>query len=203
MTCYGYSYSNDDMKSYTIHPIHGQQPSTQTQLLQEFLASNGSDHRNQQMKRKGKSKAGKGEDRKREGRLKLQRRPPIERSPNPSPTGLLRPALPGTPFAAPAPPPDILVPTPVPAPVPALVLTMNKMQISDNARAQTSQLQSNDSPLDCIHDHDILEQLVELQRKELVQIEAEEVSIAMQRASVTQNLQQVLQRLDQLHSTPS
>ena len=80
---------------------------------------------------------------------------------------------------------------------------MNKMQISDNARAQTSQLQSNDSPLDCIHDHDILEQLVELQRKELVQIEAEEVSIAMQRASVTQNLQQVLQRLDQLHSTPS
>ena len=59
-------------------------------------------------------------------------------------------------------------------------------------------LQSDTDTLSGIHDRNVLEQLAELQRKELVRIEVEELSIAMRRASVARSLEQVLQRLQQL-----
>ena len=108
---------------------------------------------------------------------------------------------------------DILEPAPAPsntpAPAPEILSAqpVNDIEKADDANegeAHTCQpCKSDKSALDGIHDRNILEQLAELQRQELIRIEVEEVSIAMRRASVAKSLQQVLQRLDKLHKGPS
>ena len=89
----------------------------------------------------------------------------------------------------------------VPAPEPAMSV-VSSLPAKPHGMQQITQMSPlgsvGSNVVDHIVDRSVLEKLAEIQRQELVRLEVEEVSLAMQRASVNENLQQVLRRLGEL-----